>query len=44
MQLYHVTVYIFPGHFLIHNIILLKPGVQGVIIALEAAAGEFFSG
>lgn len=37
MQLYHVTVYTFPVHFLIHNVILSKCEMCGLIAAVEAA-------
>ena len=42
MQLHHVTVYTFPVHFLIRNVILLKREMCGLTVAIEAAGGVFF--
>lgn len=42
MQLYHVTVYTFPVHFLTHNVILSKCEMCGLIVAVEAAGGFFW--
>lgn len=41
MQLYHGTDYTFQVHFLIHNAILSKCDMCGLIVAGEAAGGFF---
>lgn len=42
MQLYHITVYTFPVHFLTHNVILSECDICGLIVAVEAAGGFFW--